>query len=110
MLNLSQAVDDTAWPTPSRGTLYLTDAANDSVDTVRGPFVAYRPVAVATPCGSNHAPASCSASPASPANFLASLDPATGQVTAITVEGAAYAPQGSLLFVAGGYARGGVNR
>ncbi len=98
VLSLSQSVDDTAWPIEPRGTLYSTDSTNDTIASVRGPFVPGQPLVVATPCGADSAPATCPA-PNFPANYLASLDPATGQVTPVTVEGAAYTPQGGLLFV-----------
>jgi GLTT repeat (6 copies) len=99
VLSLSQSVDDTAWPTQARGTLYSTDSTNDSIVSVRGPFVPYQPLVVATPCGANSAPASCPAPPGYPANYLATLNPETGQVTAVTIEGATYTPQGGLLWV-----------
>jgi hypothetical protein len=98
VLSLSQSVDDTAWPTTSRGTLYSTDSTNDAIDAIRGPFVPFRPMVAATPCDANSAPATCPA-PNYPANYLATLNPWTGQVTAVTVVGAAYTPQGGLLFV-----------
>jgi hypothetical protein len=56
---------------------------------------------VATPCGANSAPPTCPA-PGYPANYLATLNPWTGQVRAVTVAGATYVPQGGLAFVAGG--------
>ena len=99
VLSLSQSVDDTAWPTSSRGALYSTDSTNDSIDSIGGPFVPGQPMVAATPCGANSAPATCPAPPAYPANYLATLNPYTGQVTAATVVGAAYVPQGGLLFV-----------
>lgn len=99
VLALSQSVDDTAWPTSSSGKLYSTDTTNDAVDTVAGPFSPKEPFVVATPCGSNGAPAICPA-PKFPSNYLATLDPTTGVVSAVTTEGAAYAPQGGLIFVA----------
>ncbi len=101
VLSLSQSVDDTAWPSSSRGTLYSTDSTNDSIDSVRGPFVPNQPVVAATPCGANSAPSTCPAPPIYPAKFLGTLNPGTGQVTAVTVVGAAYVPQGGLLFIPG---------
>ncbi len=101
VLNLSQSVDDTAWPTSSNGALYSTDSTNDSVDAITGPFKVDQPLVVATPCGANSAPATCPAPPAFPANFLASLDPWTGVVNAVVIQGASYTPQGGLLFVPG---------
>jgi hypothetical protein len=98
VLSLSQSVDDTAWPTDGRGTLFATDSTNDTVDAVTGPFPD-GPVVVATPCGSNSAPATCPAPPTFPANYLGSLNPWTGQVTALAVQGVPMVPQGGLLFV-----------
>jgi hypothetical protein len=99
VLSLSQSVDDTAWPTRPGGTLYATDSTNDAIDTIVGPFIPGQPLAVATPCGSNSAPATCPAPPSYPANFLATINPLTGQVAAVTVEGAVFTPQGGLLFI-----------
>jgi hypothetical protein len=100
VLSLSQSVDDTAWPTRQGDVLYATDSTNDAIDTIVGPFVPGQPLAVATPCGSNSAPATCPAPPSYPANFLATINPSTGQVAAVTVEGAAFTPQGGLLLMA----------
>jgi hypothetical protein len=98
VLSLSQAVDDTAWPTDRYGALYSTDSTNDAVDVVTGRFGRDLPLAVATPCGANSAPATCPG-PGYPANYLATLNPWTGQLTAVTVEGVPYVPQGGLAFV-----------
>ncbi len=92
VLTLTQAVDDTAWPTSFFGSLFSTDSTNDSVDVVRGPFEPNEPMVVATPCGANTATATC------PANYLATLNLATGTVTPVTVSGSAYVPQGGLAF------------
>ena len=94
VLSLSQAVDDTAWPTSMSGHLYSTDATNDSVDVVTGPFHTDQPLVAATPCGSNSAASDCSTP-----NYLATLNPWTGAVTPITVSGPAYEPKGGLVFV-----------
>ncbi len=99
VLSLSQSVDDTAWPDDDgAGTLYATDSTNDAVDTVTGDFPD-GPVVAATPCGANSAPATCPDPPRYPANYLATLNPWSGQVTPLTVGGAAFVPQGGLLFV-----------
>jgi hypothetical protein len=98
-LSLSQSVDDTAWPTRQGEILYATDSTNDAIDTIVGPFVPGQPLAVATPCGSNSAPATCPAPPSYPASFLATINPWTGEVTAVTVVGAAFTPQGGLLLM-----------
>ena len=98
VLSLSQSVDDTAWPTDGPGALYSTDSTNDAVDVITGRFSQYLPLAVATPCGANTAPATCPG-PGFPANYLATLNQWTGQVTALTIEGVPYVPQGGLAFV-----------
>jgi len=100
VLNLSQAVDDTAWPGEDRGTLFATDSTHDAVVAVTGGFPD-RPVVAVTPCGSNSAPSTCPAPPAFPSNYLGSLNPWTGQITALPVEGVPFTPQGGLLFVGG---------
>jgi hypothetical protein len=98
VLSLSQAVDDTAWPTGGYGALYSTDSTNDAVDVITGRFSQNLPLAVATPCGANSAPATCPG-PGYSANYLATLNPWTGQLTALTIGGAPYVPQGGLAFV-----------
>lgn len=99
VLTLSQSVDDTAWPTDRWGRLYATDSTNDAVDVVNGPFTDGQPVVAATPCDANSAPATCPAPPAFPANYLGTLDPWTGRVQALDVNGAPFVPQGGLLFL-----------
>ena len=88
------------------GTLYSADSTNDAIDAIRGPFVPGQPMVAATPCGSNSAPATCPMPPTYPANFLATLNSYTGQVSQVAVVGAAYVPQGGLLFVPPGPAPG----
>jgi len=100
VLSLTQSVDDTAWPTDPLGSLYSTDSTNDAVDVVTGTFSDIHPLVVATPCGANDAPSTCPA-PNFPANFLASLNPWTGQVSSVKISGAPYVPQGGLVFVSG---------
>jgi hypothetical protein len=94
VLNLNQSVDDTAWPTEFSGSLYSTDSTNDSVDVIHGHFDHNEPIVVATPCGANSAPATCSTP-----NYLATLNMETGAVTAVSVSGSTYTPQGGLAFV-----------
>jgi hypothetical protein len=96
VLSLSQSVDDTAWATSWWGVLYATDSTNNTVDAVTGWFGPDRILVAATPCGANAAPATC---PASPANFLGSLDPWTGHVQRLDVDGQPFTPQGGLVFV-----------
>lgn len=100
VLNLSQSVDDTAWPGEDGCVLYATDSTNDTVDVVTGAFPE-RPVVAVTPCGANSAPSTCSATPATPVNYLGSLNPWTGEVSMLTVGGVAFVPQGALLFTDG---------
>jgi hypothetical protein len=98
VLSLTQAVDDTAWPTDPHGALYSTDSTNDAVDLITTSFFGRLPLVAATPCDANGAPATCPG-PGYPANYLATLNPWTGQVTRVTVSGAPYVPQGGLAFV-----------
>ena len=98
VLNLTQAVDDTAWPADTTGSLFTTDSTNNAVDVVQGPFDPSTPLVVATPCGNNSAPSTCPA-PGYSANYLATLDLASGTVTPIAISGSPYVPQGGLVFV-----------
>jgi hypothetical protein len=97
VLKLTQSVDDTAFP-GGPGVLYATDSTHDTVDAILGAFPS-APVAAATPCGANDAPATCPAPPSFPPNYLASINPWTGQVTQLPVGGAAFVPQGGLLYM-----------
>ncbi len=98
VLNLSQSVDDTAWAASWHGRLYATDNGGDTVDVVTGSFRPGTAFAAVTPCGSNSAPATCPAPPKYPANYLGLLNMSTGQISPVTLHGAALHPQG-LLFV-----------
>ena len=91
VLNLTQSVDDTAWATASRGTLYATDGKT-SVFAVRGRFDVGTAYTAATPGNANNAP------PNPAPNFLATLDLNTGAVTA--VPGITFTAKG-LTFVSG---------
>jgi hypothetical protein len=99
VLSLTQSVDDTAWPTTTSGSLYSTDSTDDAVDLVTGPFVNDQAIVAVTPCGANGSPATCPA-PNYPANYLATLNSDTGQITRLAITGATYVPQGGLAFVA----------
>ncbi len=99
VLSLSQSVDDTAWPTTASGSLYSTDSTYDAVDLITGTFDVDQPMVAVTPCGANGAPATCPAS-GYPANYLATMNAKTGEITRVAVTGAAYVPQGGLAFVA----------
>jgi len=96
VLNLSQAVDDTAWVT-GRGLLFATDGDGDTVDRVSGGFKAGSIFAAATPCDAGNAPPTCPA-PGFPPNYLATLSPWTGHVSKVMLSGPRLEPKG-LLFL-----------
>ncbi len=77
VLNLSQSVDDTAWATAARGTLYITDAKANDVVAVRGRFVPGTAFSAVTPGNANNAPANPGP------NYLATLDLNTGNLTPV---------------------------
>jgi hypothetical protein len=95
LLRLSQSVDDTAWATDRDGSLYTTDSSSDTVDVVTGRFQDGSVLVAVTPCNDNLAPATCPA-PGFPANYLGSLNPWTGQISAVPVTGASLQPKGML--------------
>ena len=95
VLQLSQSVNDTSFATDEDGTLFVTDASNNSVDTVKGPFQEGEALAAVTPCGSNNAPPTCPA-PGFPANYLGAIDLNTGTVNQLSVSGASLTPQGTV--------------
>jgi hypothetical protein len=77
VLKLSQAgSDDTAWPSGSSGTLYITDNSADLVYKVTGPFQKGPEVVAASPCDANTAPASCKTK-----KYLGQVDMSTGTIT-----------------------------
>ena len=69
VLNLNQQVDDTAFATTSKQTLWITDPDHNSVLSVSGPFAAGQALSTVTP---DTAP-----------DYLASLDLSTGSLTPI---------------------------
>lgn len=91
VLNLSQSVDDTAWATASRGTLYATDGKNN-VYAVRGHFKVGTAFSAVTPGNANNAP------PNPGPNYLATLNLNTGALT--PVPGITFTAKG-LVFVLG---------
>ena len=83
-----------------RGRLYSTDSTNDAVDLVTGPL-GNQPLVVATPSGTNSAPATCPAPPTYPANYLATVNPWTGgSAHSPFKEPPTYLREGSCLFLA----------
>ncbi len=91
VLNLSDSVDDTVWPSDTSGTIYTTDNGADTIDAITGPFEVGSELAAVTPCDSNSAPSPCTT-----ANSLGQINPWTGQITALSISGPAVAPQGML--------------
>ena len=98
VLQLDQSVNDTAFVTSAHGVLYVTDAAANAVDRVTGPFGSGDVLVAVTPCSDNNAPSTCPA-PGFPANYLGSLDLATGHVSQLS---AALQPQGLVFARANG--------
>ena len=81
VLKLSQAgSDDTAWPSGSSGTLYITDNGSDLIWKVTGPFKAGEEVVAASPCDANTAPMSCLAK-----QYLGQVDMTTGAITKLSL-------------------------
>lgn len=97
VLKLSGSIDDSAWPSDARGSLYVSDNSGDTIDVVTGRFRRGEQIVAETPCDANGAPATCPAK-GFPAHYLATLNPLTGQTTAMKVAGSAPAAQG-LLFM-----------
>ena len=98
VLNLSDSVDDTVWPSNRDGAIFATDSTDNTVNEITGPFSRGQVFVADTPCGANNAPATCPG-PGFPANFLGQLDPDTGAITPVTVQGPAFEPQGGMLFL-----------
>ena len=95
VLNLSDSVDDTAWPSDRHGAIFTTDNSNDTVNEIRGPFEPGEVFVADTPCDANDAPSTCPA-PGFPPNFLGQLNPDTGVITPVDVQGPTFEPQGML--------------
>ena len=97
VLKLSASVDDSAWPSTPHGTLYASNGSAGTIDAITGPFERGTELAATTPCDQANAPGTCPA-PGFPANYLGQVDPATGSIGMLAVNGAPVAPQG-LLFL-----------
>jgi hypothetical protein len=98
VLSLPTSVDDTAWPTRHVGVLYTTDASADTLDVVSGPLHVGTAYTAVTPCNANSAPATCPG-PGFPANYLGTINLATGAIGKLALTGAPLQPKG-LLYVA----------
>ena len=95
VLKLAASVDDTAWPTGPKGAIYTTDNGNNTINEITGPFVRGAEYAAVTPCDQNDAPSTCPA-PGFPHNYFGRIDPQTGGISAIILEGPEIDPQGML--------------
>jgi hypothetical protein len=104
VLKLTNSVDDTAWPTSWNGAIYGANTAGGTVDEVTGPFRPGEVFTAVTPCDANDAPATCPA-PGFPPNYLGTLNPWTGKLTAVKLVGPAFGPQGLLFLPARGGSR-----
>lgn len=82
VLNLPQPVNDTAFATPRSRTLWVTDPSHNTVDAITGPFRSGEAITAVTPNAG--------------ANYLATIDLATGALTPIP-QLAAIHPQGLLM-------------
>ncbi|MCL2515119.1 MAG: hypothetical protein FWD85_06160 [Microbacteriaceae bacterium] len=89
VLNLSQAIDDTAFAPARRARLVVTDAAADTVDLVTGGFTPGAAYSVVTPGDANTPPVP------TPDNYLARLDLNTGALTPLAVSGVTVTPHGA---------------
>jgi hypothetical protein len=94
VLNLAQSINDTAWATGPRGTLYVSDNAADDVVAVRGPFDPGTPYVAVTPCSANSAPSTCTAP-----NYLGTLDMFTGGIATVQLPAGTTLKPAGLLFV-----------
>jgi hypothetical protein len=97
VLKISKPVDDTAWATSARGSLYTTDSGADTVDAITGSFKPGTAYTAVAPCNANSAPTVCPAPPRYPLNSLGTINLKTGAVGQIAVNGVV-APKG-LIFV-----------
>lgn len=98
VLKLTHSVDDTAWPSGAAGALYTTDNGNDTIYKITGGFVRGSVLVAVTPCDQNDAPSTCPG-PGFPANYLGELNPDTGAIARVHLDGPAVEPQG-MLFLA----------
>lgn len=101
VLRLTQSVDDTAWVRSRAGRLYGSDDTSDAVDEVSGDFASHGVLVAVTPCDAANAPANCPGR-GFPANYLGSLNPATGRISQVPLSGPNYQPKG-LVFVSPGW-------
>jgi hypothetical protein len=101
VLKLTHSVDDTAWARSPHGKLYGDNTSQDEVEVVTGPFRVGSIWAAVTPCDENSAPATCPG-PGFPENYLGTLNPFTGLLTAAPLGGPSFRPQG-MVFISPGW-------
>jgi hypothetical protein len=97
VVNINNAVDDSAVATSASGTLYMTDSSADSVVAMTGPFKPGTMYTAIAPCNANNAPSTCPNPPAWPPNSLGAIDLTTGAVTVayhgpVTPKGMVFVP------------------
>jgi hypothetical protein len=97
VLKISKPVDDTAWATSARGSLYTTDSGANTVDAITGSFKPGTAYTAVAPCNANSAPTVCPAPPSYPINSLGTINLKTGAVGEVALIGVV-APKG-LIFV-----------
>jgi hypothetical protein len=97
VLKISKPVDDTAWATSARGSLYTTDSGANTVDAITGSFKPGTAYTAVAPCNANSAPAVCPVPPRYPLNSLGTINLKTGAVGQVAVNGVV-APKG-LIFM-----------
>ena len=97
VLKISKPVDDTAWATSAKGSLYTTDSNADTVDAITGSFTPGTAYTAVAPCNANSAPTVCPAPPRYPLNSLGTINLKTGAVGQVALNGVV-APKG-LIFV-----------
>ena len=95
VLNLSDSVDDTVWSSDRDGSIFTTDNSGNTVNEITGPFARGEVFVADTPCDATDAPSTCPG-PGFPPNFLGELNPYTGLITPVALQGAPVEPQGML--------------
>lgn len=88
VLNLSQSVDDTAFASRAKGTLFASDATHNSVIAISGPLQRGAAYTAVTPGNADTAP------PHPAPNYLGQIDLNTGNVTPISTSGTPLEPKG----------------
>jgi len=88
VLNISQSVDDIAFPTHAGGVLVTTDAAADTVDVITGAFTPGTAYTAVTPGNANTPPVP------TPNNYLGFINLNDGTVSPLSTGGVPVQPKG----------------